>query len=181
MVWGDPCTEVSETTKVWTDEQERDKRHDCMGKQPHHCKALWIPKYSYVDSAGLDRRTFTLPREVLSTTSWLRQEVSRGHSTKQETSPAHRGGLTSLGRTERQVVPNSIRKLSDLFGSSLILNKDKGAIGEKSDGAHTWRTAVYETRTYGGVRGSPHQFLLVGQSTQLCPFAFISKSTFYIF
>jgi len=39
-------------------EQERDKRHDCMGKQPHHCKALWIPKYSYVDSAGLDRRTF---------------------------------------------------------------------------------------------------------------------------
>ena len=42
-----------------------------------------------------------------------------------------------MGRTERQVVPNSIRKLSDLFGSSLILNKDKGAIGVKSDGADT--------------------------------------------
>jgi len=26
VVWGDPCTEVSETAKVGTDEQEPDKR-----------------------------------------------------------------------------------------------------------------------------------------------------------
>ena len=51
--------------------------------------------------------------------------------------------------------------------ASLILNKDKGIIGVKSDSADTWRTAVYETRTHGGVRGSPHQSLLVGQSTRL--------------
>ena len=38
-------------------------------------------KYSYVDSAVLDGRTFTLPREVLEVTSWQNGEVSRSHST----------------------------------------------------------------------------------------------------
>ena len=45
------------------------------------------------------------------------------------------GWFHLLGRTERQVVSNSIRKLSGLFGSSLILNYDKGVIGVKSDDA----------------------------------------------
>jgi hypothetical protein len=38
--------------------------------------------------------------------------------------------------------------------ASLYLNKDRGTIGVKSDGAGTQRTTVYETRTYGGVRGA---------------------------
>ena len=45
------------------------------------------------------------------------------------------------------------------------------------------RTAVYETRTYGGVRGAPHQLQLVGPSTRLgvailffLPFGFLILS-----
>ncbi len=30
-----------------------------------------------------------------------------------------------------------------------------------------FRTAVYETRMYGGVKGASHQLVLVGPSTQL--------------
>jgi hypothetical protein len=60
-----------------------------MGKQAHLCEAQRIQKYSYVDSAGLDGRTFTLqfdrlsapPREVSEVKSWQNGEVSRGHST----------------------------------------------------------------------------------------------------
>ncbi|MCD4681250.1 MAG: hypothetical protein K8S00_12770 [Bacteroidales bacterium] len=32
VVWSDPCTEGSETTKSGTDEQERHMRHVYMGK-----------------------------------------------------------------------------------------------------------------------------------------------------
>ena len=48
---------------------------------------------------------------------------------------SERDGSVDKGRAERQVVSNSIRKLSGLFGSSLILNYDKGVIGVKSDDA----------------------------------------------
>ena len=40
-------------------------------------------------------------------------------------------------------------------------------MGEKSCLVDDLRTAVYETRTYGGVRGAPHQLRLVGPSTRL--------------
>ncbi len=40
-------------------------------------------------------------------------------------------------------------------------------MGEKSCLVDDLRTAVYETRTYGGVRGAPHQPWLVGLSTRL--------------
>ena len=36
------------------------------GKQAHPCKALKVNMGRHVDSAGLGRRTFTLPREVSS-------------------------------------------------------------------------------------------------------------------
>ena len=32
---------------------------------------------------------------------------------------------------------------------------------------YTYRTAVYETRTYGGVRGAPHRLQAVRPSTRL--------------
>jgi len=44
-------------------------------------KSYDYQKSNYVDSAGLDKRTFTLPREISTTTSWLCREVSRSHST----------------------------------------------------------------------------------------------------
>ena len=37
VVWGDPCTEGSQTAKVGTDEQKLDTRHDKLDKQAHHC------------------------------------------------------------------------------------------------------------------------------------------------
>jgi hypothetical protein len=56
--------------------------------------------------------------------------------------------------------------------ASLYLNKDRGTIGVKSDGAGTQRTAVYETRTYGGVRGSPRQFIWWGSLLDYQQFLF---------
>jgi len=44
VVWGDPCTEGSQTAKSGTDEQKRDMRHSYLGKQPHHCNAPRILK-----------------------------------------------------------------------------------------------------------------------------------------
>jgi len=58
-------------------------------------------KYSYVDSAGLDGRTFTLPREVSEVTSWQNGEVSRSHSTLEIRADEWSGGLITKGRTER--------------------------------------------------------------------------------
>jgi len=49
--------------------------------------------------------------------------------------------------------------------SQRFCEKGQGTVGEKSF-CTVWRTAKYETRTLGGVRGSPHQFLLVGQPTR---------------
>jgi len=84
VAWGDPCTEVSETAKVGTDpdilrygagEQELHKRHCRSDKVAHHTDVQNSGDYrrsTYnVDAAGIDRRTFTLPREVSSTTGWL--------------------------------------------------------------------------------------------------------------
>ena len=59
--------------------------------------------------------------------------------------------------------------------ASLILNKDRGVIGVKSDSTDTWRTAVYETRTYGGVRGALRQLTTGGAVYS------ISGSFFFIF
>jgi len=36
VVWGDPCTEVSETAKVGTDEQKLDMRHVKSDKVATH-------------------------------------------------------------------------------------------------------------------------------------------------
>ncbi len=52
-------------------------------------------KCIYVDHAGLDGRTFTLPREIFTTTSWLGEEVSRGHSTCRKRATQRSRGLTS--------------------------------------------------------------------------------------
>jgi len=41
--------------------------------------------------------------------------------------------------------------------SQRFCEKGQGTVGEKSF-CTVWRTAKYETRTLGGVRGSPHQF-----------------------
>ena len=51
-------------------------------------------------------------------------------------------------------------------------------MGEKSCLVDDLRTAVYETRTYGGVRGAPHQLRLVGPSTRLWLSDFLSVHKF---
>jgi hypothetical protein len=58
-------SEVSETTKVCTDEQKLDMRHSIVDKVAHHTKVRRIPKRCYVDSAGINRRLFILPGELL--------------------------------------------------------------------------------------------------------------------
>ncbi len=51
------------------------------------------------------------------------------------------------------------------------------SVGVKSDWKDGLRTAVYETRTYGGVRGAPHQLPLVGPSTRLAAFIVFNSSS----
>ena len=67
MVSREGCTEVSRTAKVGTDEQKLDKRLYRSGKVAHLTNAQNVAEamstYT-VDSAGIDRRIFTLPREV---------------------------------------------------------------------------------------------------------------------
>ena len=64
VVYREICTEGSQTAKSGTDEQERDMRHSYSGKQPHHCKALRLPKGNYVDHAGIGGRKKLLPGEI---------------------------------------------------------------------------------------------------------------------
>ena len=40
VVYREVSTEGSETAKSGTDEQKRDMRHSCLGKQAHLCNAL---------------------------------------------------------------------------------------------------------------------------------------------
>jgi hypothetical protein len=47
-------TEGSRTTKLGTDEQEPYTRHNCTGKQTHHCKAQRISKCIYVATAEIE-------------------------------------------------------------------------------------------------------------------------------
>ena len=71
--------------------------------------------------------------------------------------------------------------------ASLVLNKDKGIIGVKSDDADT-RTSVYENRLACpersrrvGVRGAPRQYLLAGPSTRLAVVHCYSSLSFFFF
>ena len=58
-------------------------------------------KGSCVDSAGLDQMTFTLPREISSSTSWHWWEVSRSHSSwSKRAANRNRRGLTDQRRAE---------------------------------------------------------------------------------
>ena len=45
-----------------------------MDKIAHHIKVQRIPKLYYVDSAGLNRREFVLPREVFHATCLARKK-----------------------------------------------------------------------------------------------------------
>jgi hypothetical protein len=47
VVWGDPCTEGSQTAKSGTDEQKRYMRLFNVGKQAHHCNVQRSPKAFY--------------------------------------------------------------------------------------------------------------------------------------
>jgi hypothetical protein len=51
VVYCEVSTEGSETAKSGTDEQKRHMRHNCLGKQAHHCNALNIQESRYVDVA----------------------------------------------------------------------------------------------------------------------------------
>ena len=44
VVYREVCTEGSEPAKSGTDEQKRNMRHNCSGKQALHCKAQRTPK-----------------------------------------------------------------------------------------------------------------------------------------
>ena len=73
MVWSDPSTEGSRTTKAGTDEQESDMRRDKPDEVAHHTD---VPKAKsssvyHVDPAGIGVRKMLLPGEVSSTTCWL--------------------------------------------------------------------------------------------------------------
>ena len=61
MVWGDRCTEGSETAKSGTDEQERYKRLFNEDKQAHHCN-VHLTNHFIVDAAGIGGRNMLLSR-----------------------------------------------------------------------------------------------------------------------
>ena len=81
MVYREVCTEGSQTAKSGTDEQKRHTRQFKADKRPQQRNVQSLPKLYFVDDAGIGGRKKRLPGEVLTTTSWLGQEVSRGHST----------------------------------------------------------------------------------------------------
>jgi len=81
VVYREVCTEGSQTAKVCTDEQKLHMRHLLGDKRPRQRKVRRIQNLLDVDAAGIDGRKKRLPGEVLATTSWLGQEVSRCHST----------------------------------------------------------------------------------------------------
>ena len=78
---GDRCTEGSRTAKTGTGEQKRYKRLYRLDKRAQQRNVQSIPKLYFVDDAGIGGRKKRLPAEVLTTTSWLSQEVSRSHNT----------------------------------------------------------------------------------------------------
>ena len=65
VVYREVYTEGSETAKTGTDEQKRNKRHNCSGEQALHCNAPRMQKSNSVDSAGIGRKKKHLPGEVL--------------------------------------------------------------------------------------------------------------------
>lgn len=81
LVYREVCSEGSRTAKVCTDEQKLHKRHLVGDERPQQRKVRRIQNLLDVDAAGIGGRKKRLPGEVLKTTSWLYQEVSRGHST----------------------------------------------------------------------------------------------------
>ncbi|CAM4029932.1 hypothetical protein FLBR109950_13730 [Flavobacterium branchiophilum] len=85
------------------------KRHLVGDERPRQRKFRRIQNLLDVDAAGIDGRKKRLPGEVLATTSWLGQEVSRGHSTcdKRGAKEMHRSH--KQGRTERKEVFNEYR------------------------------------------------------------------------
>jgi len=86
VVWGDPCTEGSETAKSGTDGQKPDKRHGWVDEYAHQCEVLRMQKPIRVDLAGIGGKTMPLPGEVSVATSWQSGEVSRGHSSREQMS-----------------------------------------------------------------------------------------------
>ena len=80
VVWGDPCTEGSETAKFGTDEQKRHKRHICLGEQPQLCEALRIQRKQVCRCRRHRRKEEALTGGGLGIDSVsMSQEVSRGH------------------------------------------------------------------------------------------------------
>lgn len=63
MVWGDPSTEGSRTTKAGTDEQKLHMRPVKVGKVAHHTNA-YKQQLLLVDAAGIGGRIKPLPGEV---------------------------------------------------------------------------------------------------------------------
>jgi len=81
MVYREVCTEGSETAKSGTDEQKRNMRHNCSGKQAQLCKAQIIPKEQLCRFRRNRRKGKALTRGGLGIDSVsMSQEVSRGHS-----------------------------------------------------------------------------------------------------
>lgn len=77
VVYRKVSTKVSETANVCTDEQKLDKRHQGEDEIAQHIKVRSLQDHLDVDSAGVNRRVFVLPREIFTITRWLGEEVSR--------------------------------------------------------------------------------------------------------
>ncbi len=83
VVWGNPCTEGSQTAKSGTDEQEVHKRHGVRGKQAQHCKAQRIQTLTLCrcNRHRMKERALTGGGLGIDSVSMC-QEVSRGHISK---------------------------------------------------------------------------------------------------
>ncbi|PDS22126.1 hypothetical protein B0A77_14090, partial [Flavobacterium branchiophilum] len=79
--------------------------------RPQQRKVRRIQNLLDVDAAGIGGRKKRLPGEVLATTSWLGQEVSRGHSTCGKRGAKEMYRSHKQRRTERKSPRNSTRKV----------------------------------------------------------------------
>ena len=96
VVGRDSCTEVSETAKTCTDEQKPDMRLYRLDEVAQHTEVQNVFEADTVDPAGIGRRVFVLPREILTQRKQRRKSAEVIVISSNEPSPQKDkgGGLT---------------------------------------------------------------------------------------
>ena len=156
MVWGDPYTKGSQTAKSGTDEQERHMRHINSGKQAHHCNAqngfkglVCRCRRDWRKEKAFTRGGLGLDSVFLYTKKSAEAILATGNEPRIETvEDSQRSEGLNVCSSLNFLRRSKLRVYQPYFRISKVLLVKRATI------LMNRRTAVYETRTYGGVRGA---------------------------